>query len=202
MNDLGVVQPGKQFNLIPSPLSIGLGAGLFYEWQTLKLLGGKIGWQHIKPSWTVDNFQGGVYFQLLDIPEQDGELVHLGFSVPEWGIDPYLRWKKEKGSGSVGQNSIHIDGYSYEGALYEGREGTGFSGVNLSNFVPIGRSEAGLFTVENTKTVAKNGKLTVRPEVLQFGNYPYWSANDTMTVEVDGSGRFVRVVDGSSKVKH
>jgi hypothetical protein len=40
----------------------------------------------------------------------------------------------------------------------------------------------------------------VRPEVLQFGNYPYWSAKDTMTVEVDGNGRFLRV-EGSSNLR-
>lgn len=200
MNDLGIVQSGRQFNLIPSPLSLGLGAGIFYEWQKLNLLSGKIGWQHISPCWTVENFSGGVYFQLLDIPEQDGELVHLGFSVPEWGIDPYIRWKKDRGDGQVGQNKIHIDGYSYERALFTARDGMGMSGINLSNFVPIGRSEAGILTVSQTTTVQKSGKLTVRPEVLQFGNYAYWSASDTMTVDVDSSGRFVKV-EGSSKLR-
>jgi hypothetical protein len=200
MNDLGVVQPGRQFNLIPSPVSFGIGAGIFYEWQTLNLLGGKIGWQHISPRWSVKNSQGDVWIDMIDIPEQDGEVVHLGFSVPEWGIDPYLRWKKEKGNGQVGQNTIHIDGYVYQGALFERRDGMGVSGINLSNFVPIGRSQAGVFTVSDNATVKKGGKLTVRPEVLQFGNYPYWSAKDTMTVEVDGNGRFLRV-EGSSNLR-
>ncbi|HRH45225.1 MAG TPA: hypothetical protein PKY82_26540, partial [Pyrinomonadaceae bacterium] len=72
VDDLGVVLPGKSFNLLPSPISIGIGAGIFYEWQTLNLLGGKIGWKHLSPNWTASNYQGGVYFQLLDIPEQDG----------------------------------------------------------------------------------------------------------------------------------
>ncbi|MEZ5429080.1 MAG: hypothetical protein R2747_22730 [Pyrinomonadaceae bacterium] len=201
MNDLGVVQSGKQFNLIPSPLSLGVGAGIFYEWQTLKLLGGKIGWQHISPTWNVENFDGGVYFQLLDIPEQDGSLVHLGFSVPEWGIDPYIRWKKEKGEGRVGQKNYHIDGYSYEAAFFERRDGMGLSGINLSNYLPIGRLEEGIFTgFSDTKTVTKSGKLTVRPHVFEFSNYSFWSASDTMTVDVDSSGRFTRV-DGSSKFR-
>lgn len=201
MNDLGIIMPGKTFKLIPSPLAFGVGAGIFYEWQTLNLLGGKIGWQHISPRWTVENYSGGVYFQLLDIPEQDGELIHLGFSVPEWGIDPYIRWKKDRGEGRVGEKAYHIDGYSYERALFESRDGMGFSGVNLSNYVPIGRLEEGIFSgLENTKTVQKSGKLTVRPHVFQFGNYSYWSASDTMTVEVDSSGRFTKV-EGSNKLR-
>lgn len=201
MNDLTIFQPGKSFKLLPSPLSIGVGAGIFYEWQTLNLLGGKIGWQHISPQWTVENYSGGVYFQLLDIPEQDGERIHLGFSVPEWGIDPYIRWKKDRGDGQVGEKSYHIDGYSYERAFFTSRDGMGFSGVNLSNFVPIGRLEEGILSgLSNTTNVEKSGKLTVRPHVFQFGNYSYWSASDTMTVDVDSDGRFTKV-EGSGKVR-
>lgn len=202
MDDLGVVQSGKQFNLIPYPLSFGIGAGIFYEWQKLNLLGGKIGWQHLSPCWTAENFQGGVYFQLLEIPEQDGELIRLGFSVPEWGIDPYIRWKKVKGLGSVGQKNYHINGYAYEGAMFDRRNAMGFSGINLGDFVPIGRLEEGVFTgFSDTKTVQKSGKLEVRPHVFQFGNYSYWSAKDTMMVDVDSSGHFIKV-EGSGKVRH
>lgn len=31
MNDLGIVQADKAFNLIPSPVSFGIGAGIFYD---------------------------------------------------------------------------------------------------------------------------------------------------------------------------
>jgi hypothetical protein len=199
MDDLGIVQKGKAFNLLPSPLSLGIGAGVFYEWQTLSLLGGKIGWQHISPRWSVENIGGNVYLQLLDIPEQDGEVLHLGFSVPEWGIDPYIRWKKDKGPGRVGStHKYHIDGYVYGGALFEQRKG-GFSGINLSNYLPVGRMEEGVVSgFSDTKTVQKKGKLTVRPEVFQFANLAYWTASDTLTVEVDSSGRFVKADGGSN----
>lgn len=198
MNDLGVVQEGKQFNLLPSPAGIGIGAGIFYEWQTLNLMGGKIGWQHLSPSWTASNYDGGVYFQLLDIPEQDEETLHLGFAIPEWGIDPFIRWKKDKGSGRVGQKSYHIDGFVYGGALFADKNSS-FSGINLGNFLPVGRMEEGIFSgFSDTTTVAKNGKLTVQPVVFRFGNYEYWSAKDTLTVNVDGKGRFISV-DGGSK---
>lgn len=199
MDDLGIVQSGKQFALIPSPVAIALGAGIFYEWQTLKLLKGNIGWQHISPTWSVENVQGDVWFQLFDVPEQEEAIVHLGFSVPEWGIDPYIRWKKVKGSGHVSESKLHINGYVYGGTLFEARKAF-WSGINLSNFVPVGRSEAGVFTVTDTKTVKTSGKLTVRPEVLQFGNYPYWSASETMTVTVDSDGRFIKV-DGDNSLR-
>lgn len=202
MKDFSLFEKGsKQFNLIPYPLSIGIGAGIFYEWQTLNILGGDIGWKHIKPSWTAENFQNSVYFQLLDIPEQDSQLVRLGFSIPEWGIDPYIKWKKEKGEGRVGEKNYHILGNSFEGAFFERSDGTGFSGTNLGNYTPIGRLEEGVLTgFSNTSTVQTNGKLKVRPHVFRFGNFPYWSASETMTVEVDGKGRFIKVEE-SGKVR-
>ena len=71
MDDLGVVKSGKQFNLLPSPVAFGIGAGIFYDWQTLHLLGGKIGWKYISPKWSVETYNGNVRLQLFDIPEQD-----------------------------------------------------------------------------------------------------------------------------------
>ena len=127
--------------------------------------------------------------------------IHLGFSVSELGIDPYLRRKKDRSEGRVGQNTIHID-CCCEGALFERRDGMGLFRINLSNYLPIGRLEEGVFSgLKNTNTVKKNGRLTVRPEVFQFGNYAYWSAKDTMTVETDGNGRFIKV-EGTAKFRH
>src|SRR3990172_4738109 len=97
MDDLGIIKPGRQFNLLPSPLSFAVGAGIFYEWQTLHFLGGKIGWQYISPKWYIDTVRGNVWLQMYNIPEQNGEEVRIGFSVPEWGLDPYIRWKKKDG---------------------------------------------------------------------------------------------------------
>ncbi len=188
MDDLGVVQDGRQFNLIPSPLSIGLGAGLFYEWQTLHLAGGKIGWQHISPKWRVYNKDGDVWLEMEDVPEQNGEQIKFGFYVPEWGIDPILTWSKRRDGGA-----LHIIGYAHSGKLHSRRDGKGPAGINLSDYAPKGRSEAGWLSVKRTSTVKKSGSLKVQPAVFDFGNYPYWTADDTMTVDVDDEGRFTRV---------
>jgi len=198
MGDLGIVQSGKQFNLIPSPVAVSVGAGIFYEWQTLNLLGGKIGWQYMSPQWSVENVQGDVWIIIKDIPEQDGEYVKLGFAVDEWGIDPHIRWKGDRSGARVGSNKIHINAWSYHGFAFDDPKGQGFAGVNLSNYLPIGRSEAGVMSVERTKTIAKNTTLTVRPQIFEFGNYEYWSASETMKVDTDGDGRFVKVHGNSN----
>jgi hypothetical protein len=200
MDDLGVVKPGKQFNLLPSPLAFSIGAGIFYEWQTLKLLGGKIGWQYISPKWMVETYNGNVRLQLFDIPEQDGEEVRVGFSVPEWGFDPYIRWRKKKGEARVdSQNDFQIVGYAYQGCIFERRDGMGYSGINLTNLRPVGRLEEGVFSMpSSTKEVKRGGKLKVRPEIFWFGNMTYWTANDTIEMALDSDGCFVNAGGGSA----
>jgi hypothetical protein len=198
MDDLGVVKPGRQFNLLPSPLSLSVGAGIFYEWQTLHLLGGKIGWQYISPKWFVERVNGDVWLQMYNIPEQDGEQVRVGFSIPEWGLDPYIRWKKKKGEAHV--KDYQIVGYSYDGFLFERRDGMGYSGINLSNLQPVGRLEEGFFP-SRTNEVQKRGVLKVRPTVFQFGNYQYWEADDTAEMMLGHDGGFLLAIHDYGKVK-
>ena len=197
MDDLGIVKPGKQFNLLPSPLSLSVGAGIFYDWQTLKLLGGNIGWQYISPKWFVESVNGSVRLQLYNIPEQDGAMVRIGFSVSEWGLDPYIRWKKKTGEAHVDSHqNYQIVGYVYDGYLFERRDGMGYAGINLSNLQPVGRLEEGFFSTSRTNEVKKRGKLTVRPVVFQFSNYEYWKASDTIDVTLDPNGCFVDASNG------
>lgn len=193
MDDLGIVKPGRQFNLLPSPLSFSVGAGIFYEWQKINLLGGKIGWQYISPKWFVENVIGNAWIQIFNIPEQDGEEVKIGFSIPELGFDPYISWQKKKGGARV--RGISIIGYAYNGFLCERSDGMGYSGINLSNLQPIGRSKSTLLLPKRTNEVKKWGFLEVRPEVFQYPGYSYWEADDTFEVSLDRDGCFSRICD-------
>jgi hypothetical protein len=198
MDDLGIVKPGRQFHLLPSPLGFGVGAGIFYEWQKLHLIGGKIGWQHITPKWFVESVNGDVWLQMYNIPEQDGEKVKIGFSVPEWGLDPYIRWKKK--NGDAWAKNIQIVGYAYGGFLCGRPDGMGYSGINLSNLQPIGRLENG-FVLSRTNEVQKRGRLKVRPVVFNFGNIEYWEADDTVEMMLDSDGCFFSAIFDYGKVK-
>jgi hypothetical protein len=196
MDDLGVVKPGKQFNLLPSPLALSIGGGIFYDWQKLNLLSGNVGWRHISPKWFVETINGTARLQMFDIPEQNGAQVRLGFAIPELGPDPYIRWKKKAGEGYVNyQQKYQIIGYVYDGYLCERQDGLGYSGINLSNFQPIGQMEAG-FSVTYNNEVKKGGTLKVRPAVFKFSNYEYWSADDTIEMILDSNGSFVGAKDG------
>jgi len=199
MDDLGIVKSGKQFNLLPYPLALGLGAGIFYEWQTLQFLSGKIGWQHISPKWSIETSGNNIRLQLFDIPEQNGAQVLLGIAISEWGFDPYIRWKKKKGNVRISRrHEYQIIGYAYNGCIFESRDGMGYSGINLTNLQPVGQLEDGLLSVSNTKEVNKNGRLEVYPVVFRFSNLPYWTADDTVDMKVDSDGCFVNVIGGSN----
>lgn len=189
MDDLGVIKPGRQFNLLPSPVALSIGAGIFYEWQKLQLLRGKIGWEYISPNWYVETVSGSIRLQMLNIPEQDGERVKIGFAVPEWGLDPFIRWKKNKGA--VGVEDFHIEGYVYGGILFEQPNGMGYSGINLSKLEPVGHMETGWVSPSRNDEVKKGGKLKVHPTVFRFANVAYWKARDTVEMVLDAKGRFI-----------
>jgi hypothetical protein len=194
MDDLGIVKPGRQFNLLPSPLSFGVGGGIFYEWQKLHLLSGKIGWNYISPDWYIEKVGSAVRLQMSNIPEQDGGKVKIGFSVPEWGLDPYIRWKKDKGTVDI--KDYHITGYVYGGLLFERPNRRGTSGINLSNLQPTGRLEQGWISPTLTTEVKRAGTLKVRPTVFQFANLPFWKARDTATMVLNTDGRFLEAKNG------
>jgi|GEM_PF-3472171 len=197
VGDLGVVQPGRQFNLLPTPVSLSAGAGIFYEWQTLHVLDGKIGWKYMSPKYSVENRSNQIYMQMKDIPMKDGSTVHLGFGVDEWlSIDPNIRWAQTPSGPRIGRSNLHIECAVYGGELYSSHNPNSAPGINLSLLQPSGRSEAGMLSVTETREVKKNGKLTIYPRIFEFTNYPYWSADDTMTVHVDANGRFTKV-DGT-----
>lgn len=195
MDDLGIVKPGKQFNLLPSPLALAAGAGIFYDHQTLKLLSGNIGWEYVSPEWYVESDNGDLRLQLHNIPEQDGEKVLFGLSVPKWGFDPFIRWKQSPGAIHTSRHDFHIIGYSYGGVLYERRDGSGPSGINLSNLEPVGRFETGIFDTALTPKVVKGGTLDVRPIVFKYANLPYWAADDSVEMTLDEEGYFVGAKD-------
>ncbi len=192
MGDLGVVQgTGPQFNVLPSPLSLGIGAGLVYDWQKMHVMGGKQAWSMISPNWYVENTGDGLRLQMYDIPEQDGTQIKVAIGVDEWGIDPLIRWDSLPGGPRVDRRKQYqILGHVYGGWLWETADSK-TAGINLGKLKPSGRLEAGMLSVSTTRTVKKGGSMKIYPEVMHFTNYPYWSADDSVTVKLGADGRFM-----------
>ena len=180
---------GPEFKLIPWPMAMSVGAGLFYERQTLRLLRGRTGWHYIKPNWSVVNGSGCVHLTMHDIPEQDGTRIRIGFAVPQYGFDPVIAF-----GGHRMRSRIYIEGVVYDGQLMESRTSF-FPGVNLTKHLPVGLSRAGFFTVGQTDEVVRNGRVRLRPFVIGDDVFRFWNAEDTVEMETDRDGRFVRTRD-------
>lgn len=188
MDDLGIVQSGRQFNLLPWPLSLSVGAGVFYEWQKLTLLRGPIAWNYIKPYWSVENYNGSVYFHMGNIPEQDTTRIRIGLSVPRFGFDPTICFAHPmRRSGDA-----YFEGRVIDGGLMDGRY-VGNPGINLTELRPVGLSRPGLFTVDRVNEVVRNGRVEVRPYVLGPAGTVLWTARDTAELLADSEGFLYRV---------
>lgn len=186
-NDLGIVKPGRQFNLLPWPMSPTVGAGVFYDWQKLQLMRGNLGWKYIKPYWSVENYNGSVHFHMGNIPEQDDTRIKIGLSLPRFGADPVICFESPlRRSGYT-----YFDGLVADAGLIEHRRSP-MGGINLTKLRPVGLSKAGLFTVQRTDEVVRNGIVQVRPYVLGPVGSELWTARDTVEFETDSEGRFVR----------
>jgi hypothetical protein len=193
--ELGVVQsPGPQFNILPSPMSVGIGAGIAYDWQTMHTMGGKNAWSMISPGWFVENGANGVVLQMYNIPEQDGTWIDVAIGINEWGSDPYIRFKSGQGGPTLGSNAYHVRGYVWNGWLWQTPK-SGSSGIELGALTPIGQLETGMVSVSNTNTVNKNATIKIYPVVIHFGNMPYWSAGDSTSVTTDGSARLKKALN-------
>ncbi len=87
----------RGFYMFGTPLGVGLGAGVWYEWQNVYALGGPKAWNYGKPRWRLQPHGGGVYLQLKGIPEPNGADVHIsGIRLNEWGTDGYVDFTKFK----------------------------------------------------------------------------------------------------------
>lgn len=189
VNEIGnIKETGPQFNVLPTPLTIGVGAGIVYDWQTMHLMGGKNAWSMIAPSWFVENGGNGVVLQMQNIPEQDGTWIDIAIGINEWGSDPYIRFKADNGGPSLGSNAYHVRGYVWNGWLWQTPKSSS-SGIDLGALAPIGQLETGMISVTNTNTVNKNATIKIYPAVIHFGNLPYWTASSSTQVKTDGAGR-------------
>lgn len=196
MGDLGVVQgSGPQFNLLPSPLAVGIGAGIAYDWQTMYTMGGKQAWSMISPTWHLQNKNGGVTLQMQNIPEQDGTWIDISIGINEWGYDPYVCWKSQPGGPKIDyKKKYHIKGYVWNGWLWK-EKASKTSGIDLGKLIPIGQLETGTFSVKTTTTSNKSKTISIYPAVMHFANMPYWTADDSTKVKTDSQGRFQKALD-------
>lgn len=200
MGDFTIRPSGPSFTLLPTPLSVGIGAGIFYEWQTLTQVGSDVAWRYVKPDWWLENSGGGVTLHMSSIPEKDDSQIGLQFRVKRFGSDDQLIFDSSR-TGLVNMRRTNrlttVLGRVREGRLVDPSSGT--FGLNLSSLVPVGRRKIGMLSVSRDDTVTRNGTLQIGLSVNRSAtsetNLYKWESRNYATIRTDQDGKFSSAAD-------
>lgn len=179
----------QNFILLPTPASISIGAGLWYEWSDVLKLGHNLIWQREPPQWGLETRGANVILRMDRIPLQDGSLIRVGLPVDMFGSDDSLVWDTN------GTRTARLIGTVYGTKLYPpgttSAQGMGPDGINLSNLNMSGRNEVNLFSVGRNTEVVHNGTMSIGVSVTS-GAVELWASDDYCEVRTDAAGRITR----------
>ncbi|MBQ2261485.1 MAG: hypothetical protein II336_08970 [Loktanella sp.] len=200
MGDFDIRPGSPSFVLLPSPLAVGVGAGVFYEWQTLTKVGTDVAWRYLKPEWRVENAGDKVVLHVNAIPEADGTQIGLQFRVKRFGSDDLLIFESSR-SGLVNMRRTNqlktVRASVQNGSLVD--PATGQKGLDLTALVPVGRSRIGMFSVSSTPEQLLNERLQIGVNITRDPssdtNLYKWESKHYVPLQTDGRGRFVSAAD-------
>lgn len=195
MGDFTPTTTQPNFVLLPTPLALEVGAGVFYEWQTLTKTGTDVAWRYVQPSWWLEKKNGKVLLQMNAIPERDGALIGLQFRLKTWGTDDVLifRTNRMEMVGFRQTNMLKtVRGTVRGGALYG--ENSQTPGLDLSALIPAGKLEVGLLSTDNkAKTFTNEGLqigLSVTRDPRSETNLYKWVSKDYVRIRTGVGGQF------------
>ncbi len=195
MGDFNLPTKEPGFILLPTPLATGLGAGLYYEWQTLVKLGDDIAWEYVKPNWWLEVNQRNVLLHMDSIPEQDDVTIPLQITQKVFGPDNILRFSNRingplttviranvkrgrlydtNGTMGVVLSDRQIGGVTEIGMLTVSRKTRDFSGKTIDIAINVARSDSGtnLYKWSSREyakvTINQHGLMESSPDHLRF----------------------------------
>ena len=186
---MGDVTPNsavQNFVLIPTPASLSIGAGIWYEWSEIVKLGAAFIWMNDPPDWCLDTRGGNVILKMRDVPEPNGSIITFVVTVNVWGPDDYIEWQQ-----GPARNPNRIYAKVFDGEIYPlANTGPirGQEGINLSQLVPSGRTEINMLTTGRNSEVTRNDTMEIGVDVMQ-GAVTRWSSDDYVEVRTDAQGR-------------
>jgi len=184
MGDFELSPKNPAFILLPTPVAVGLGVGIFYEWQTLVKQGTDIAWEYIKPSWWLHAGQNRVTLHMASIPEDEGGKIAIHITRKVFGADDILRFASKRGNDS----SAVIVGVVRDGMLYDE---SGQLGINLTDRKIAGATEIGMLSTKRVQNNFAGQKISIAINVARsFSgvNLYKWRSKDYAAVSVDKNG--------------
>lgn len=196
MGDFEIAPKSPSFILLPTPLGAGLGAGIYYEWQTLSQVGSDLTWDYIKPKWKLSKSGNRVLLHMHNIPEQDGTQINFHIRENVWGADNLIRFAKPPQ-----QNGEHLlTGMVKAGKLTDPEFNLPMDGFDITSRVPVGKTEIGMLSVSKTQAVEKSKGMEIGVSVCKGRiNLYRWESDDYTKVLTDSTGRIIDAPDTRMK---
>jgi hypothetical protein len=195
MGDFSFSPKGPNFVLLQTPFAVGIGAGIWYEWQTLTQTGTDIAWQYIKPRWQLTNQNDKVILKMNGIPEVDGARMNFQIKQKKFGPDDLLRWAVPPRR----EGKALLTGVVKNGVLTDPEMGLE-NGFDLSTRLPVGKTGIGVFSVSDNGDVERNKTIEIGVGVSRGINNLYkWESGDYAKVTTDATGKFVTTSDNRLK---
>ncbi len=192
MGDIEANSQEQNFVLLPTPASLAIGAGVWYEWSDVVRIGHNLIWLREPPQWGIDSATGTVKLRMQNIPMQDGQMITLAITHDVLGPDDYLEWERN------GTRTSRLHGVVWGQKLYPAGtrevQADGADGVNLSELAICGRNVGHVFSSgTRSNEVVRNGTMSIGVNVMQ-GSVERFSSDDYCEVATDASGRIVRSI--------
>lgn len=189
MGDFELPSSKPGFILLPSPVAVGIGAGIFYEWQTLVKVGSDIAWKYIKPNWWLQAGQSNLWLHMDSIPEKDNQRVAIHLQRKVFGTDDIVLFN------GAGRASPVIVGIVKNGKLHDPSGGLG---INLSALKIAGVTEIGMLSTNRKATNFAGEKIYISVNVatsLSGTNLYKWQSKDYAAVQIDATGKMASSSD-------
>ena len=189
MGDFELPSSKPGFILLPTPAAVGVGIGIFYEWQTLVKVGSDVAWRYIKPNWWLQAGQNNLLLHMDSIPEKDNQRVAIHLQRKVFGSDDILLFN------SSGRASPVIVGIVKNGRLHDS---SGSLGINLSAQKIAGVTEIGMLSTTRKAGNFAGEKIYISVNVatsLSGTNLYKWQSKDYAAVQIDATGKMASSSD-------
>ncbi len=194
MGDVEANASTQNFVLLPTPASLSIGAGIWYEWSDVLRIGHNLIWQREPPQWGIETMGGGVKLRMQNIPMRDGETISLAITHDVLGPDDYLEWETN------GMRTGRLHGVVWGQKLYplgtRAAQSGGPDGISLSDLAICGRNVGHVFSMgTRSDEVVRNDTLDIGVNVMS-GALELFTSDDYCEVRADARGRIVSSVGG------
>jgi hypothetical protein len=191
MDDYDLKPKGQAFIMLPTPAALSAGAGLFYEWQTMRQLNGdKIAYEYIPPEWGFVGKGESLEMIMRNIPEQDGTRLCLQFANDTWGANETLHFSNNQSTSPTNATSKFWVTVKNGRAYTNGIEGIPLGKMSIigdtpNTFVTMPKPEKSNYankTFNMEMWIGKSDSVLAR-----------WKSDETFKVTTDSKARITSV---------